>query len=65
MVIDIHNVMNAILGALRTFCAWMVSVRIRNGSGAGVSLFALATTILAVTIILEHFIPWGGGDDDD
>lgn len=65
MVIDITQVMRSILSALRAFVAWMESIRISNGGGVGVSVFAIAVTWLVITIIIDVFVPWSGGDDDD
>lgn len=60
--IDITNAMRGILSALTTFVSWMRNTYISN-SGARVSIFDIVLTALAVYIILDSFIPWGGDDD--
>lgn len=60
--IDITNTMRGILSALNTFVTWMRNTYISN-SGARVSVFDIVLTALAVYVILDSFIPWGGDED--
>lgn len=62
--IDITAAMHALLTAMQTFVAWMRSTYIGNG-GIRVSIFDIVVTAMAVVIIIESFVPWGGGEEDE
>lgn len=64
LYIDITAANSAIRQALRTFTAWLNNNGVTVG-GVNISFFDMVLTGFAVYLILDCFIPWGEGEEDD
>lgn len=61
--IDITAVNAALRQAIRIFVSWLNNNGVTVG-GVNISFFDMILTGFAVYLILDCFIPWGGGDED-
>lgn len=64
MTINISYVFTCICNALASLVLWMKTNYIQFGLHK-YSIFDIELTALAIALVLESFIPWAGGDDDE